>query len=60
MEDPTALKTIFEFDGVYGGRQSRGQLIRALREALAIMEITEARDFLCPPFRIQANVEEEL
>lgn len=59
METGPAMRTIFEFDGVYGGRQSRGQLIRALREALAIMEITEGPDFLCPPFRIQTNVEEE-
>ncbi len=57
--DNNAMKTIFEFEGAYGGRQSRDQVIRALREALAILEITRARDVLCPPFRIQANVEEE-
>lgn len=57
--DTNEMKTIFEFDGAYGGRQSRDQVIRALREALAILEITRARDVLCPPFRIQANVEEE-
>ncbi|MCW5879453.1 MAG: hypothetical protein KIS91_00685 [Anaerolineae bacterium] len=57
--DSSELKTIFEFEGAYGGRQSRDQVIRALREALAILEITRAQDVLCPPFRIQANVEEE-
>ena len=51
--------TLFEFEGSYGGRQSRDQIIRALREALAILEITEAVDFFCPPFRIQARIEEE-
>ena len=57
--DSNELKTIFEFEGAYGGRQSRDQVMRALREALAILEITHAQDILCPPFRIQANVEEE-
>lgn len=59
MENQTELTTIFEFDGAYGGRQSRNQVIRALREALAIMENTRSRDILCPPFRIQARIEEE-
>lgn len=59
MEQNETLKTIFEFDGTYGGRQSRDVVIRALREALAIMENTRSHHVLCPPFRIQAAVEEE-
>lgn len=59
MDQNQDLKTIFEFDGAYGGRQSRDTVIRALREALAIMEFTRTNNVLCPPFRIQATVEEE-
>ena len=59
MEQSPALRTIFEFEGTYGGRQSRDQVIRAFREALAILENTRTRDVLCPPFRVQATVEEE-
>lgn len=59
MDSSEQVKTIFEFDGAYGGRQSRDLVIRALREALAILEITRTQNVLCPPFRIQATVEED-
>ena len=59
MEQSQALRTIFEFEGTYGGRQSHDQVIRALREALAILENTRTQNVLCPPFRIQATVEED-
>ena len=59
MEHSQELRTIFEFEGAYGGRQSLNQVIRALREALAILENTRTHNVLCPPFRIQAAVEED-
>ena len=57
--EPENLRTIFDFDGAYGGRQSRDVVLRALREALAILENTRTDHVLCPPFRIQAQVEED-
>ncbi len=59
MDQSEALETIFEFEGAYGGRQSRDQVIRAFREALAILENLRTRDVLCPPFRVQATIEED-
>ena len=59
MEQSPPLQTIFEFEGAYGGRQSRDQVIRAFRDALAILENTRAQHVLCPPFRVQATVEED-
>lgn len=47
--------SIIEFDGIYGGSQSRDVVLRLLKEALALVENTEpATELICSGFRIEA------
>ncbi|MFN8471237.1 MAG: hypothetical protein U0822_03380 [Anaerolineae bacterium] len=59
MNMETQLRLILEFDGVYGGPQSRDRVIRTLRDAIALLENTQTQDIFCTPFRIEALGEEE-
>ncbi len=59
MNMETGLRLLVEFDGVYGGKQSKDRLIRTLRDAIAILENTQSKDIFCTPFRIEAMGEEE-
>jgi len=53
-------KIIIEFDGVYGGTQSRDIVLRILKEALALVENTPSHaELICSGFRIAASYEEE-
>ncbi|HEX8684038.1 MAG TPA: hypothetical protein VF707_17085 [Ardenticatenaceae bacterium] len=46
--------TIIEFEGVYGGAQSRDMVLRILKEALALVENMEAgTELICSGFRIE-------
>ncbi len=50
---------LIEFDGIYGGPQSRDIVLRILKEALALVENTEAgSEVICSGFRIEAEEEE--
>ncbi len=52
--------TIIDFDGVYGGSQSRDIVLRILKEALMMVENTPSHaELICSGFRIEANYEEE-
>ncbi len=45
---------IIEFEGVYGGPQSREVVLRTLKEALALIENTEpSAELICSGFRIE-------
>ncbi|MFN8497790.1 MAG: hypothetical protein U0641_08030 [Anaerolineae bacterium] len=59
MNMENQLRLIVEFDGVYGGPQSRDRLIRTLRDAIAVLENTRTQDIFCTPFRIEAMGEED-
>lgn len=53
-------RTIIEFEGIYGGPQSRDVVIRTLKEALALVENTEPYEgLICSGFRIEVEEEEE-
>lgn len=52
-EDATELDEIFNYEGAYGGRSSRDEIIRALKEALAIIEDAPHDEFVCTGFRIE-------
>ena len=54
MPDIPTYRPLFDYTGVYGGPASRDELIRALKEALAILENT-VRDaqVTCSPMRIE-------
>ena len=47
------LDEIFSYEGTYGGRNSRDEIIRALKEALAIIEDAPQQEFVCTAFRIE-------
>ena len=47
-------KPIIEFEGIYGGPQSREVVLRILKEALALVENTEGdAQLICSNFRIE-------
>ncbi|MGH2541627.1 MAG: hypothetical protein ACRDIB_02440 [Ardenticatenaceae bacterium] len=53
-------QTIIEFEGVYGGSQSREIVLRVLKEALALVENTEAEArLICSGFHIEEERPEE-
>lgn len=50
---------LIEFEGVYGGAQSRDIVLRILKEAIALVENTETEsELICSGFRIEATEEE--
>ena len=54
MNDAGAeLDEIFSYEGTYGGRNSRDEIVRALKEALAIIEDAPHEEFVCTGFRIE-------
>ena len=59
MNMENSLRLLVEFDGVYGGPQSKDRLIRTLRDAIALLENTQAQDIFCTPFRIEVMGEED-
>lgn len=59
MNMENQLRLILEFDGVYGGPQSRDRVIRTMRDAIALLENTHTQDIFCTPFRIEALGEDE-
>jgi hypothetical protein len=53
-------ETLVDFDGIYGGSQSREIVLRLLKEALALVENTEqTAELICSGFRIEVRDEEE-
>jgi hypothetical protein len=47
-------RALIEFEGIYGGAQSREVVLRVLKEALALVENTEPyAELLCSGFRIE-------
>ena len=49
-------ETIIDFEGVYGGPQSRDIVLRILKEALALVENTPSHaELLCSGFRIERS-----
>lgn len=47
-------RLLFEFSGTYGGPGSRDELLRALKEALALVEYTPGdAELTCPTLRIE-------
>ena len=47
-------RVLIEFEGIYGGPQSREIVLRMLKEALALVENTHAQaDLVCSGFRIE-------
>jgi hypothetical protein len=52
-DDSAELDELFSYAGTYGGRSSRDEIIRALKEALAIIEDAPHNEFVCTEFRIE-------
>ena len=52
-EGDVELIEIFNYEGVYGGRNSREEIVRALKEALALIENAPQEEFVCTAFRIE-------
>jgi hypothetical protein len=53
-EESAMADTIIEFEGIYGGAQSRDMVLRILKEALALVENMEAgTELICSGFRIE-------
>lgn len=52
-EKATELDEIFNYEGIYGGKNSRDEIIRALKEALALIEDAPQEEFMCTGFRIE-------
>jgi predicted RNase H-like HicB family nuclease len=53
-------RPVIEFEGIYGGAQSREVVLRMLKEALALVENTEPGvELICSGFRIEEIDEEE-
>ncbi|MFQ5858418.1 MAG: hypothetical protein ACE5LU_22685 [Anaerolineae bacterium] len=52
-ENAVELDEIFNYEGTYGGRNSGDEIIRALKEALAIIEDAPHTEFVCTGFRIE-------
>ena len=52
-QDATEQDELFSYEGVYGGRSSRDEIIRALKEALAIIEDAPHNEFVCTGFRVE-------
>ena len=53
-------QTIIDFEGVYGGAQSRDIVLRILKEALALVENTPSHaELICSGFRIEKSHREE-
>lgn len=51
----TRTEVLVEYHGTYGGRRSREEVLRILKEALALVENVEAPDeIICSGFRIEA------
>lgn len=47
---------LIEFEGIYGGAQSRDLVMRILKEALALVENTEqTAEITCSGFRIEVE-----
>lgn len=45
---------VIEFDGVYGGSQSREMVLRVLKEAIALVEnMEQGTQLICSGFRIE-------
>lgn len=52
-------ETLIEFEGIYGGTQSRDIVLRLLKEAIALVENTESgSEIICSGFRIEVTEEE--
>jgi hypothetical protein len=51
--DTSELDELFSYEGTYGGRGSRDEIIRALKEALVIIEDAPQDEFVCTAFRIE-------
>ncbi len=52
-DDSVELDEIFHYEGTYGGPSSRDEIVRALKEALAILEDAPHPEFVCTGFRIE-------
>jgi hypothetical protein len=53
-------ETLLEFEGVYGGAQSRDIVLRILKEAIALVENTSSNaELICSGFRVDVTEEEE-
>lgn len=53
-------RIIIEFEGIYGGPQSREVVLRVLKETLALIENTEPyAEIICSGFRIEEDEPEE-
>ncbi len=52
-DNPVEMDEIFSYEGTYGGRNSRDEIVRALKEALAILEDALHEEFVCTSFRIE-------
>lgn len=47
---------LIDFQGVYGGRRSREELLRVVKEAMALVEnVAPERQILCSGFRVEAQ-----
>lgn len=51
--NPPELDEVFSYEGAYGGRNSREEIVRALKEALVIIEDAPHDEFVCTSFRIE-------
>lgn len=52
-------ETLIDFEGIYGGPQSRDVVLRILKEALAMVENTgPGAELICSGFHIEATEEE--
>jgi len=48
------ITTLHEFAGTYGGPAARDEILRALKEALALVEYTAGdAELACPGWRIE-------
>ena len=52
-DEDVELIEIFNYEGVYGGRNSREEIVRALKEALVLIENAPQEEFVCTAFRIE-------
>lgn len=52
-DDTSQSDIVYRYEGIYGGRNSRDEIIRALKEALALIEDAPHAEFVCTSFRIE-------
>jgi hypothetical protein len=52
-DDAPQSDVVYQYEGIYGGRNSRDEIIRALKEALALIEDAPYTEFVCTSFRIE-------